>query len=166
MKATQNDNYFDTTFKKNWEASHKVNLIRGAYHFFSPKFSAESQFENYKRNVKLVSNDLPPILDVEWMSVDMNEVKKWLILAENYYGVKPIIYSSYTFYLAFMKGKFDNYPLWLFVNGNLKMRPNFSKNECIILQYNQGGKVEGIKGDVDLDVFIGNEEQFKKLLIK
>ena len=35
--------------------------------------------------------DLPPILDVELKNSNINEVNKWLKLAENYYGVKPIV---------------------------------------------------------------------------
>jgi lysozyme len=91
----------------------KNKLVRGAYHYFAPNISAEKQFENFRKQVKLVTNDLPPILDIEEKEVDMNEANKWLQLAENYYGVKPIVYSSYFFYLIFMKGRINQYQLWL-----------------------------------------------------
>jgi GH25 family lysozyme M1 (1,4-beta-N-acetylmuramidase) len=35
-----------------------------------------------------------------------------------------------------------------------------------MLQYDQYGTTEGITGDVDLDVFLGNDAQFKKLSVK
>ena len=164
MKATQGNKYIDPTFNNYWLNAKENKLVRGAYHYFAPNISAEKQFENFKKQVKLVTNDLPPILDIEEKEIDMNEANKWLQLAENYYGVKPIVYSSYNFYLIFMKGRINQYPLWLYFNKRFKLRP--ALDNCIMLQYDQYGTTAGITGNVDLDVFLGNETQFKKLLVK
>jgi lysozyme len=164
MKATQGNKFVDPTFHNYWLNAKKNKLVRGAYHYFAPNISAEKQFENFRKQVKLVTNDLPPILDIEEKEVDMNEANKWLQLAENYYGVKPIVYSSYNFYLIFMKGRINQYPLWLYFNKRFTLRP--ALDNCIMLQYDQYGTTEGITGDVDLDVFLGNDVQFKKLLVK
>ena len=59
---------------------------------------------------------------------------------------------------SFIKGNFDDYPLWLCA---------FSKPEGIdwtIWQYSHWGEVDGIKGDVDLNIFYGNSEQWRKWL--
>jgi GH25 family lysozyme M1 (1,4-beta-N-acetylmuramidase) len=65
-----------------------------------------------------------------------------------------------------MKGKVNNYPVWLYYNTKYKLRPAFDANEVLFLQYSQHGKVNGIYGDVDLDLFLGDSEKFKQLLIK
>lgn len=39
-------------------------------------------------------------------------VRAWVILCEEHYGCKPIIYSSIGFYLKYLKGKFDDCLFW------------------------------------------------------
>jgi lysozyme len=166
MKATEGNTINDRRFKASWDISKKLNITRGAYHFFKSNSSASVQFENYRNSVKLVANDLPPILDVENADINMKDVNLWLEMAEKYYGVKPIIYSSYYFFVRYMKGKVNNYPVWLYYNTKYKLRPAFDTNEVLFLQYSQHGKANGIYGDVDLDLFLGDTEKFKQLLIK
>jgi len=166
MKATEGSSFSDRKFKNYWINAKQNGMIRGAYHFFSPGVSAEKQFENFKRHVKLGKNDLPPILDVELKNCNIDEVNKWLKLAENYYGVKPIVYSDYFFFKLLMERKLDNYPLWLHINKRFKVKPSFNNFDCVIWQYNQYGKINGINGNVDLNTFLGDSEDFKNLLIK
>jgi lysozyme len=166
MKATQGNYFPDPEFYNNWDQSHKMKLTSGAYHYFMPKISAEKQFEYYKNRVKLRPNDLPPILDVEEPGTNMLEVNKWLTLAEKYYGVKPIIYSGYIYFHDNMNGKVNNYPVWLSYKVINNKIPKLKYNQFLFLQYNNPGKVNGIEGKVDLDVFLGDEEKFKQILVK
>ena len=166
IKASEGKSYKDPMFNSNWNNSKKHNIVRGAYHFFAPGISAEKQFSNYKNQVKLVSKDLPPILDVELKECDIDEVNKWLKLAENYYGVKPIVYTDYLFFKVFMERKLGNYPLWLHLNYKLKVKPKFNNFDCVFWQYNQEGRMNGISGDIDLDSFLGDSKDFNNLLIK
>ena len=62
-----------------------------------------------------------------------------------------------------MQGKVNNYPVWLYYNTRYKLRPKFESNEVLFLQYSQHGKVNGINGDVDLDLFLGDKESFNKI---
>jgi lysozyme len=165
IKASEGSRTGDNEFNHNWEMAGKMKLTRGAYHFFSPSISAEKQFDLFKIKVHLKPGDLPPILDVEKAFTNMNEVNKWLKLAEKHYGVKPIIYSDYVYFMTFMKGRVDNYPLWLVFNYKYKVIPHFLNYDCIFLQYNQAGSVNGIRGNVDLDVFLGDKNEFQKLLV-
>jgi lysozyme len=167
VKSTEGSKYKDPNFKKNWSCAKKQNIIKGAYHFFTPGVSAEKQFENFKKTVKLSHGDLPPVLDVELKGADMNEVNKWLELATDYYKVKPIVYTEFVFFKVFIEGKLDTqYPLWIYINKDFGVQPSFSDYNCVIWQYNQKGKVEGIDGDVDLDSFICNSSQFQSLIVK
>lgn len=167
IKATEGSTFRDPKFNTNWVNSKNHKITRGAYHFFKPGISAKKQFENFKNKVKLEKGDLPPVLDVELKEADMNQVNEWLRLAENHYGVKPIVYSDYLFFKIFMDGKLNNsYPLWLHLKDDYGFKPSFNNYDCIIWQYDQKGKMQGIKGDVDLNTFLGDSESFKNILVK
>ena len=66
-KATQGIFAIDETFDTNWVGMRRVNLIRGAFHFFLPKASPIAQANHFLRVAGdiLHTTDLPPILDVE-----------------------------------------------------------------------------------------------------
>jgi GH25 family lysozyme M1 (1,4-beta-N-acetylmuramidase) len=66
----------DKNFAKNWIELENRKIRRGAYHFFAPDVPAEIQFETFKKAVNLKKGDLPPILDVENRSCDMDEAMK------------------------------------------------------------------------------------------
>jgi len=164
IKSSQGSNYKDPKFKSYWTSSKKHKIVRGAYHFFSPNVSAEKQFNNFKNCVKLEKGDLPPVLDVELKESNMTEVNKWLELATEYYGVKPIIYTEYLFFKTFMDGRIKkDYPLWIYVNNSIGVEP-YGDN-CVLWQYSHKGKTNGIVGDVDLNLFLGDSSEFKSLVI-
>jgi lysozyme len=167
IKATEGSKFKDPKFTQYWSESKKHKIVRGAYHFFSPDVSAEKQFANFKSSVFLNPGDLPPVLDVELMGCDMNEVNKWLKLAEAHYKVKPIIYSEHLFFKIFMEGKVSNeYPLWIYVDEVFKVKPSYSNYNCIFWQYSHTGEVNGINGEVDLDMFMGDRDIFNSIKIK
>jgi len=166
IKASEGGSRKDPMFNHYWVESKNHKIVRGAYHFFTPGVPAIKQFLNFKNQVKLYSGDLPPILDVELKECDMNEVNKWLELAEQYYQVKPIIYSDYLFFKVFMERKVNKCPLWLYFNGKYKVKPSFNNFDCVFWQYNQQGRVNGLIGDTDLDTFLGDLESFNSILIK
>ena len=108
----------DKKYHRNWKKAKKHNLIRGAYHYYRPDENSTQQFENFKSTVKLSKGDLPPVLDVEVESKKgraylRKGVKNWLKLAEEHYGVKPIIYTGSNFYKHVLKGHVDGYTLWI-----------------------------------------------------
>jgi GH25 family lysozyme M1 (1,4-beta-N-acetylmuramidase) len=89
----------DRFFEENWEKAKQYNYIRGAYHYYRPNENSLKQFENFKSVVKLDKGDFIPILDIEKESKFGREnlrtgVLNWLKLAEEEYGVKPMIYTS------------------------------------------------------------------------
>lgn len=166
IKATQGHSFKDPKFNSYWSNSKKNGITRGAYHFFSPDVSAEKQFINFKRNVKLTKGDLPPILDVELKEIDVKEVNKWLELVESHYKVKPIIYTEFLFFKVFLEGKISNYPIWIYLDEKYKLQPYFNNYDCVFWQYSHNGSIKGISGSVDLNKFLGSQNDFEKLLIK
>src|SRR6186713_1366154 len=94
IKATEGIGNTDPQFKRNWKKSKEAGVLRGAYHFFIGSKDGRLQAENFIKRVELETGDLPPVLDVEQLNGAnplqvRKEIKKWLAIVENNYGVKP-----------------------------------------------------------------------------
>jgi GH25 family lysozyme M1 (1,4-beta-N-acetylmuramidase) len=138
-------------FKKNWKESKKKGYLRGAYHYYRPHENSEEQFKNFASKVELEDGDLPPILDIEEMSRygvgNLREgINNWLRLAEDHYGVKPIIYTGRKFYSSHLEGHVDDYPLWI---ASYSGKHKLKGIDWTFHQFTERVKVKGIKGTVD-----------------
>jgi lysozyme len=166
VKATEATNYQDSFFQRNWEAIGQLGIPKGAYHFFRPQVSAEAQAGNFIRTVNLESGDLPPVLDLETLDgvspkALVPKVALWLELIEQHYEVKPILYASVKFYEDYLEADFPDHPIWI-ARYNRKAPPIEGWK---FWQYSAYGTMEGIDGDVDLNVFYGNLKELEELLI-
>ena len=170
VKATEGETYTDSFFYANWASIKQTGMKRGAYHFFRPSLSIELQASNYLRNVHLEPGDLPPVLDVE--VVDgvspkelIDRLTKLAALFEAAYNVKPIIYTYQKFYNKYLAGHFDDYPVWIARYSSRK--PVLANNAAWhFWQYGSKGKLHGIRGDVDFNVFHGSLEALNQFCIK
>ncbi len=169
IKATEGTDRVDSYFKRNWKKAKQENLTIGAYHFFVPGKSGKQQAELFIQTVKLQPGDLPPVLDIELTSgVDTKQLKKELSIflqaLESHYKIKPIIYSNVDFYEKHLGEAFDSYPLWIahYIEHN---KPRIKRN-WLFWQHSDKGKANGIKADVDFNVFNGDSAAFKSLLLK
>lgn len=168
MKATEGNGNSDSYFKRNWRKSKQAGLVRGAYHFFIASKDGRKQAENFIDRVKLEAGDLPPVLDVEQTfrtpaTKLRKEVQTWLDVVGLYYGVTPIIYTNADFYERYLRGYFDNYPLWV-AHYFQPEQPRISR-DWAFWQHSEQGKVDGILSRVDFNVFNGDSTAFKALLI-
>ncbi|MGE5520418.1 MAG: glycoside hydrolase family 25 protein [Candidatus Dadabacteria bacterium] len=168
IKATEGVNDADPYFKRNWKKAKEAGMVRGAYHYFLPNKDAKAQVKNFVKNVKLESGDLPPVLDIEdtkgaSKAKVQKEVKAWLQLMEATYHVKPIIYTFLNFYDEYLKGVFDEYPLWV-AHYEQPERPRIER-DWTFWQHSESGRVNGIGSRVDFDVFNGDSSAFRALLL-
>lgn len=169
IKATEGNDHTDTVFERNFRKAADYGLIRGAYHFFSPKSDPIEQADFFIRTVKLDSGDLPPVLDVEVIGKNSAEqirkrVKLWLDRVEEHYGVKPILYTSYKFKKKYLNDTiFDAYPYWI---AHYYVDSVRYEGKWYFWQHTDVGTVPGIGEDVDLDVFNGSLEQLKAFTLK
>src|SRR5215831_1815617 len=169
IKATEGLNNIDKQFKGNWQQAKDAGITRGAYHYFLATKDGKTQAENFTRNVKLQSGDLPPVLDIEELygvppAVMCQRITVWLQTIEATYHVKPIIYTSADFYQRYLGDAFNQYPLWVahYYTNNY---PNI-KRDWWFWQHNDTGKVNGIAGSVDFNVFNGDSVEFSDILMK
>ena len=170
VKATEGANLADTKFKQNWAMIRQVGIKRGAYHFFRPTVNALAQAKNFLDVARLEAGDLPPVLDAEDADgadkeIIVTRMQTWLDIVEKRYGVKPIIYSSQKFYYNYIVGNFDNYPMWIAKYGSIKPQL-VNEKQFKMWQYGNKGKLEGIEGFVDMNVFLGTPEEFEAMCLK
>lgn len=170
-KATEGVSHRDSTFLRNWLEMKRVGMKRGAYHFFRPSISAELQAQNFINFVEMEMGDLPPVLDVEVVngvskSEMLNGIRTWLFQVEINYNIKPIIYTNQDFYNKYISGNFEDYPIWIARYSSWR-KPNLKANqEWDFWQYGNRGRLDGIEGNVDFNVFKGNYDELEDLCLK
>lgn len=174
IKATEGVNLKDRYFDDNFNQARSNGLIRGAYHFLTPDVPAKEQARFFISCVSLGPGDLPPVLDIEderkWLAAYKSKAAiqrmaiEWLNEVERHYGVKPIIYSSYRFRRDILDDQcFDAYPFWMAHYYVSQPAADITWN---FWQHTDCGKLDGIRGPVDCNVFNGDDDDFEELLIK
>ncbi|WP_169660266.1 glycoside hydrolase family 25 protein [Flammeovirga aprica] len=173
IKATEGKHLKDHHFDENWKSAHEEEIIKSAYHFFRPKIDPYAQANWFAQHVKLDKGDLPPVLDIETFDgVSIQTIREnasiWLNLIEKKYGIRPIIYTNYSFYhdVFYNRKAFDKYPIWIAAYGKV-FKPNLQdeRKEWSMWQYTDKGNSRGIDGDVDLNVFYGTIEDLQRMCI-
>lgn len=160
VKVTEAGGFEDKQFCRNWDGMRKAGIKRGAYHFFRPQVAVKAQVDNYIKNVNLQKGDFPPVLDVEVFDGIpkvklIRAMREWLYAVELNYNIKPIIYTNLKFYNKNLAGHFNDYPLWI-ARYNTR-QPRLANNEdWLFWQYGDKGRIDGIDGLVDFNVFNGS----------
>lgn len=169
VKATEGATLCDSLFCHNWDNMKLAGIKRGAYHFFRPMISSLEQADNFTRSVNIEFGDLPPVLDVEVLDGVskerlVNAVRTWLYYAEIRYGVKPIIYTNIKFYNKILAGHFNDYPMWIARYGVREPTLACGRN-WDFWQYGNSGKLKGIAGNVDFNVFNGSQADLEAMCL-
>ncbi len=170
VKATEGSDYVDEFFHENFYEAKENGFVRGAYHFYSTLSPAREQAYFFLDNVKLMPGDLPPVLDVEGKPEGMPdedfqvEILTWLHIVEDRYHTKPIIYTNYKFKLKYLNDqRFDDYPYWI---AHYYVPEVQYKGKWKFWQHTDIGKLPGINGYVDLDIYSGSAYDLQMLTIK
>jgi lysozyme len=171
IKATEGITRKDPHFNRNWQEIKKTNILRGAYHFYYPSRDAEKQATNFISHVKLSKGDLPPVVDIEHSNGKTKKeickgLQTFLDKIEKKYGVKPIVYTNHAFYTRYLKGSFDNYPLWISFYTDKSNFDRMCNYPWLIWQHSEKGRVNGIEGSVDFNVLNGSIDKLHKLTIR
>lgn len=168
VKASEGETISDNFFCKNWVEMKDAGIRRGAYHFFRPTTSVLTQAQNFMDNVLLDTGDLPPVLDVEVMDGVSTEdlvkrVRTWLEIIEAEYQIRPIIYTNLKFYNKHLADFLPEYPVWI-ARYNVYFEPMLTNElDWHFWQYGNRGRLDGITGDVDFNVFRGSLEELDAL---
>ena len=169
IKATEGSSRLDENFNDNFYQARENGYIRGAYHFWSNKSSARSQAYHFLQKVHLQDGDLPPVLDVEHKPADKSveefqqDILTWLHIVEDKYHVKPILYTYYKFKEQYLSTPvFEDYPYWI---AHYYVEKVEYSGPWKFWQHTDVGKLPGIKGYVDFNIYNGSYYDLKKLTI-
>ena len=169
IKATEGASRVDENFEENFHEAREYGFTRGAYHFYSVYSSAKDQAEFFIKHVKLENGDLPPVLDVEHKPKNQTDeafkasVLEWLEIIEDHYGVKPIVYTYYKFKTNYLSdGIFDSYPYWI---AHYYVDKVEYDGPWKFWQHTDAGRLPGIKGQVDFNIYNGSFYDLRKMTI-
>ena len=169
IKATEGASKVDENFRSNFHNAREYGFTRGAYHFYSVHSDAKAQAEFFIRHVKLENGDLPPVLDVEHKPKGQTDeefqesIQLWLNMVEYHYGVKPIIYTYYKFKMRYLNDDvFNQYPYWI---AHYYVEEVEFDGPWKFWQHTDAGRLPGIKGDVDFNIYNGSFYDLRKLTI-
>lgn len=158
IKATEGGDHVDDAFYTNLREARAAGLAVGAYHFFTFCRPGADQAKNF---ISVVPHDqplLPPVVDIEFggncpqrptpeqLSA---ELAAFLAPVEAAFGKPAIVYLTDEAEQAYA-GRIPARPLWL---RSLLLQPD--RGDWIYWQYHNKGRVDGINGDVDLNVLQG-----------
>ena len=91
------------------------------------------------------------------------DVLTWLHIVEDKYHVKPIIYTYYKFKEQYLSAPvFDDYPYWI---AHYYVEKVEYKGKWKFWQHTDAGRLDGIRGYVDLNIFNGSLYELKRLTI-
>ncbi len=170
IKATEGAKLIDDTYHTNLKGARRAGLKVGCYHFYSPTADVRDQFKNFTSVVKLKEHDLIPIIDIEHrgkasLQQFQSRLKLFLRLVEEFYGVRPILYTSRDFYNKYLSGPFTHYK-YMIARYHTDI-PELRDNAPFVMwQYSATSRIQGIRGNVDRSCLMDNYTLSDILLAK
>lgn len=166
--------YPDSKFTTNWPAMKKAGVVRGVYQYFRPTQDVQAQvdllFSKLAAAGGLAPGDLPPVLDLETSgglpsATVVARAKSWLAKVEAKIGVKPIVYTA-AFMSSSIGTSFGPYPLWVANYGATCPLMPSGWTVWKFWQRSDSGKVAGVSGNVDTNLFNGSLTALQALTLK
>lgn len=166
IKASEGKDFRDSLFAKNYTNAKRAGVKVGAYHFFRFDRDGIDQARNAIAAVGGRKLDLGIAIDVEDHNnapgVDSTLIAQRLTtMADflNLVGYRVTFYSNVEGFERYLAPNVPGATLWIC---------SFSQTpvpaEWTFWQYNHRGQLPGVKGDVDLNVFCGNEREWLSFL--
>lgn len=166
IKASEGVTHRDSLFVRNLRQAGAAGLKTGAYHFFRFDGDGVEQAVNFLGAVGSRHTDMGLVIDVEKngnpSNVPPEVVKERLssmVEYMNLLGFRVMIYTNIDGYYDYIADILPGYPLWI-----CRFKENPINAEWTFWQYDHHGKVDGVKGDVDLDAFCGTREEWERFL--
>lgn len=174
MKATEGKDYIDPDFQRNWVRARNAGMPHGAYHFMTWCSTAAEQAAWFISQVPNDPSALPPVLDLEWNNHSsckvkpskadaMEKIRVMLDAMERHTGKLPIIYTDMNFHRDILEGEYLPNTFWLRSTA-AEPHERYKNRPWTFWQYTQTGVVPGVKGEVDRNVFYGNQQDWLTFL--
>ena len=172
IKSTEGTSIRNRYFASDYVKARRQGLRVGAYHFFSLKSSALAQATYFVNSTLFRAGDFPPVLDVEPTNAQiqqiggdeelMRRIRIFMDYVERRTHRRPILYVSQMFVNKHMTHAADikqRYNVWIARYGEYK--PDV---KLVYWQLAADGRVSGITGPVDINVFNGYQSQWDEFV--
>ncbi len=166
IKASEGTNFRDKNFRLNYGKARHAGMKIGAYHYFRFDCDGVEQALNLIGAVGYRQLDLGVAVDVEEAGnkggVPQDSILDRLSRMAEYLhlrGYRVIFYSNRAGYYDYLEKAVPGSPLWICSFNQFPINADWT-----FWQYDHHGKVAGIKGDVDLDTFYGNRQEWEAFL--
>jgi lysozyme len=175
IKATEGHGYVNPYFHRDWSGSARAGIYRGAYHFARPTRHLRSARAQAHKFVRVAGKahrrgELPPTLDLEatgglrphrliaW-------TRTWLHTVHRLTGRRPMIYSYHYFWNHAMHHThaFRHYRLWGASYDRSPTTFGQAWRHWTFWQFTSRGRVHGIRGRTDVNVFHGSLRRLRHL---
>ena len=156
----------DHEFRRNWAGAKAAGILRGVYVYFRARHSGATQAQRLLAALGADVGELPPVLDLETFDEQtagkaLVEVRQWVAAMRKGVGRDPMLYAGSFWHFnaaPLVGGEFADLALWT---------PDYTETGCpgvpqgwdrwTFWQQTSTGRVPGISGGVDLNVFNGSE---------
>lgn len=168
IKATEGRSLYSRYYAADLRAARRRGIAVGSYHFWSPTSTGAQQAAYFLRMAWIADSDLPPVLDLEPTGEQIRQmggraamfaqVLVWLRRVEQSCGKRPVLYVGQQFvndHLLHAPAELRRYDVWIARYGQYKPYVHL-----LHWQLTPYGRVRGIHGEVDINVFNGTREQF------
>ena len=167
--------FIDQNLKSNINGAVENKILWGAYHFFRTHIDPVIQARVFCEAVGQFSS-LPPVLDLEVAGskgTQLNEkVQSFVKEVQRITNRRPIIYTSGGFWRSYMMYNLRSdtdwaqaYPFWLAQYTTTWPTVIYPWASWDFWQYSSSGRLPGIPGNVDLNWYIGSQEELVNYFI-
>jgi len=172
IKATEAIDSVDRNFERNIQVARDRKMVVGAYHWLHPRLHVGQQAELFIDTVKDFHGLLPPVVCLETHRCDLNEmelnVKTYLQAVEKAIHVKPIIYTSDTYWKTYLPEASwgCDYQLWFDKPGSNWPKQLWPWAGWTFWQYSYQAKLPGIPTMLGLNWFNGSKTELHQMVIQ
>jgi lysozyme len=172
IKSTESTSIRNRYFLQDYRQAKRQGIHVGAYHFFSLKTTALAQATYFVNHTLIHADDLPPVLDVEPTDAQINaiggddelmrRIRIFMDYVERRTHKRPILYVNQMFINKHMSHADDikqRHNVWIARYSQYKPDVRLA-----FWQLSADGRVSGITGDVDINVFNGYQGQYQDFL--
>lgn len=172
IKASQGTRVWNRYYASDIRSARRCGYRVGAYHFLSTRKSGRAQAAYFLKVANPRPGDMPPMLDVEptnrqiaemgGRAVLFRQILAWMHVVENATGTKPVLYVGQEFvnrHLPHAPAELSRYQVWIARYGQFKPYVHL-----LYWQLSADGRIRGIKGHVDVNVYNGTKESFQEYI--
>lgn len=162
IRATSGKKYVDPYFEDHYNNAKDNNIPLGVYHYFVFYQNGKEQAEHFLKTLGNNEFELPLVVDVEehptYGHASFNHkkmvdnLKSFIETVEKATKKKMIIYTNIECFNKYIKFNFPSHHLWICTFKGKQSLPS----KWLFWQTTHTGKIRGIKGHVDINVFNGD----------